>query len=51
MRKDEISEPIWVSDGVYIIQQTNKKGESFKRIEGVRNKIYYHLHEKNRKII
>ncbi len=46
MRKDEISEPIWVSEGVYILQQTNKKGESFKTIEGVRNKIYYHLHEK-----
>ncbi len=48
MKKGEISEPIWVSEGVYILQLVNKIPESFKPIEEVREDIFKHLYEQKR---
>jgi parvulin-like peptidyl-prolyl isomerase len=46
MRKGEVSEPIWVSEGVYILKLKDKRGESYKTIEAVRKEIYENLHVK-----
>lgn len=43
MEKGEISEPIWVNDGVYILRLIDKKEVVYKPIEEVRVEIYNHL--------
>lgn len=48
MEKGEISAPIWVSEGIYILQLVSKIPESFKPIEEVREDIYKHLYEQKR---
>lgn len=40
MKKGEISEPIWVEDGVYIIQIVDIFPEVYKPVEDVKNEIY-----------
>lgn len=40
MKKGEISEPIWVEDGVYIIQIVDIFPEVYKTVEDVKNEIY-----------
>lgn len=39
MKKGEISEPIWVSDGVYILKLINKGDEIFKSVDEVKGEI------------
>lgn len=46
MRKGEISEPIWVSEGVYILKLKDKRGESYKTIKDVKKEIYEKLYVK-----
>jgi parvulin-like peptidyl-prolyl isomerase len=44
----EISEPIWVSEGIYVLQLVNKISESLKPIEEVKENIHKHLYEQKR---
>jgi parvulin-like peptidyl-prolyl isomerase len=46
MKKGEISEPIWVSEGVYILKLKDKRGESYKTIKDVKKEIYENLYVK-----
>lgn len=48
MKKEEISEPIWVKEGVYILQLINKSSEGFKTFEEVKGKIHNYLYEQKR---
>lgn len=43
MEKGEISEPIWINDGVYILRLIDKKEIVYKPVEEVRVEIYDHL--------
>lgn len=45
MKKGEISEPIWVKDGVYIVKVINKIPETFRTLVETRHQIYQHLYE------
>lgn len=48
MRKDEISNPIWVREGVYILKLINKTDERLETVEEVREDIYKHLYKQKR---
>jgi peptidyl-prolyl cis-trans isomerase SurA len=48
MKKGEISKPIWVSDGVYILQIADRKSEVYKPNEEVKKEIYHYLLEQKR---
>ena len=40
MKGGEISDPVWVGDGVFILQLTNRTEESYKLLEEVKGKIH-----------
>ena len=48
MKKDEISDPVWFSDGVYILKLINKIDERFKPIEEVKKEIRADLYKEKR---
>jgi parvulin-like peptidyl-prolyl isomerase len=48
MEKDEVSDPIWVSDGVYILHLINKSDKRFKPIKEVKDEIRDHLYKEKR---
>lgn len=48
MRKGEISNPVWVKEGVYILKLINKTDDSFKTVEEIREEIYKHLYKQKR---
>lgn len=48
MKNGEISEPIWVKEGVYILQLVNKTDESLRPFEEVKEKIYKDLYNQRR---
>jgi peptidyl-prolyl cis-trans isomerase SurA len=48
MEKGEISDPVWVSDGVYILHLIDRKTGLHKPIEEVEREIYYYLFEQKR---
>ena len=48
MKKDEISNPVWVSNGVYILKLINEIGESYKPIEEVKKEIQDYLYKGKR---
>ncbi len=48
MKKGEISDPIWVREGVYILKLINKSEETFRRMEEVREEIYIVLYNKKK---
>jgi parvulin-like peptidyl-prolyl isomerase len=48
MKKGEISDPIWVSEGVYILKITNREAEIYKPIEEVREELYNILYKQKR---
>jgi parvulin-like peptidyl-prolyl isomerase len=48
MKNGEISEPIKVNEGVYILQLINKTNESFKSIEEVKEEIRSYLYEQEK---
>lgn len=49
MKKGEISEPIWVSEGVYILQLANRTSESLKTVGEVKEEIHKRLYEQKLK--
>src|SRR4030042_2805933 len=51
MEKDEISDPVWVSDGVYILHLINKSDQRSKPIEEVKDEIRDHLYKEKREKI
>jgi parvulin-like peptidyl-prolyl isomerase len=48
MKEGEISDPIWVSEGVYILHLMSKGGETFKPYDEVKEEIYRSLYEQKR---
>lgn len=48
MKKGEISEPVWVRDGVYILLFVNNSKESYKPFEEAREDIYNNLYKSKR---
>ena len=50
MKEGEISDPIWVSEGAYIIQVVSRSGEIYKKLdevkEEIRSNLYIHKREK-----
>ncbi len=48
MKKGEISDPIWVGGGAYILQLINRIPESFKTLAEVRGDIQEHLYKLKR---
>jgi peptidyl-prolyl cis-trans isomerase SurA len=48
MKEGEISDPVWVSEGVYILKITNREAESYKTIEEVREELYNILYKQKR---
>jgi parvulin-like peptidyl-prolyl isomerase len=40
MKAGEISDPVWVGDGVFILQLTNRTEESYKPLEEVKGRIH-----------
>lgn len=48
MKVGEISDPVWVSEGVYILQLTGRSAESFKKIEEVKPGIRDYLYKQKR---
>lgn len=48
MKKGEISDPIWVGEGVYILQLINRTAESYKSVEEVKEEIKKRLYELKR---
>jgi peptidyl-prolyl cis-trans isomerase SurA len=48
LKVGEISDPVWVSEGVYIIQLAGKTAESFKNIDEVSPGIRDYLYKKKR---
>jgi len=40
MKRGEISDPIWVGDGVFILQLINRSEDSYKPLEEVKGRIY-----------
>lgn len=48
MKNGEISEPIWVKEGVYILQLINKTGKSFGPLEEVKEEIYKNFYNQKR---
>ena len=48
MKEGETSDPVWVSEGVYILRITNREPESYKTIEEVREELYNILYKQKR---
>jgi parvulin-like peptidyl-prolyl isomerase len=48
MKEGEISDPIWVSEGVYILHLMSKSGETFKTYDEVKEEIYSSLYKQKR---
>ncbi len=48
MEEGEISDPIWVSEGAYILKLTKKRRESYKAFEDVKEDIFNSLYMKKR---
>ncbi len=48
MKEGEISDPVWVGEGVYILQITSKSGETFKTFDEVKEEIYDTLYRQKR---
>jgi parvulin-like peptidyl-prolyl isomerase len=48
MKEGEISDPIWVSEGVYILHLMSKSGETFKPYDEVKEEIYSSLYKQKR---
>ena len=48
MKEGETSDPVWVSEGVYILRITNREPESYKTIEEVRKELYNILYKQKR---
>ncbi len=48
MKTGEISEPLWVGDGVYILKLEDKTGGTIKPLDEVRAKISRHLSEQKK---
>jgi len=48
MKEGETSDPVWVSEGVYILKITNREAESYKTIEEVREELYNILYKQKR---
>ena len=48
MKEGEISDPVWVNEGVYILQLMNKTGENYKSIEEVKGEIHNYLFRQKR---
>lgn len=48
MKDGETSEPVWVSEGVYILKIKNREPESYKTIEEVREELYNILYKQKR---
>lgn len=50
LKEGEITDPVWVSEGVYILKLVKKTGDSFKLLEeakaGIRNYLYQQKREK-----
>ena len=48
MKEGEISDPIWVSEGVYILHLMSKSSETFKTYDEVKEEIYSSLYKQKR---
>jgi parvulin-like peptidyl-prolyl isomerase len=48
LKDGEVSDPVWVSDGAYILQVAHKNGESFQPFEAVKEDIYSRLFQQKR---
>jgi parvulin-like peptidyl-prolyl isomerase len=48
MKEGETSDPVWVSEGVYILKITNIEAETYKTIEEVREELYNILYKQKR---
>ena len=48
MKEGEISDPIWVSEGVYILHLISKSGEKHKTYEEVKEEIFSSLYKQKR---
>ena len=48
LKEGEISDPIWVSEGVYILQLAGKSGEIFRTFDEVKEEIYGTLYKQKR---
>lgn len=48
LREGEISDPVWVSDGVYILMVLSKSGETFKTFDEVKGEISNNLKRQKR---
>ncbi len=48
LKVGEISDPVWVSDGVYILELTGRSPETFKKIEEVKPGIRDYLYKQKR---
>ncbi len=48
MKEGEISDPVWLSDGVYILQIISKNNETFKPFDEVKDDIYNSLYKQKR---
>jgi peptidyl-prolyl cis-trans isomerase SurA len=51
MKPDEVSDPVWVSEGVYILKVTNRTTEEVKPFKEVHEEIKNHLFLQNREKI
>ncbi len=48
MKEGEISDPIWVREGAYILKIVNRSGETFKTFAEAKEEIYNHLYSQKR---
>jgi len=48
LKENEISDPIWVSEGVYILKLVNKIEKQYKPFEDVKDEIYQQLFDQKR---
>jgi foldase protein PrsA len=48
LKVGEISDPVWVNEGVYILELTGRSPETFKKIEEVKSGIRDYLYKKKR---
>ncbi len=51
LKEGEITDPVWVSDGVYILKLVKKTGDSFKLFEEVKAGIQNYLYQQKREKI
>jgi len=48
MKVGELSEPIWVKEGVYIVKLVGRSNETFKSLDEVKEEIYGHLYKERK---